>query len=261
MHQQVFRIQAFADLAGVTVRALHHYDRLGLLRPKRTRSGYRMYGTRDLERLEQIVALKFLGLPLKAIKAALNRDGRPLPEVLRAQRRALEASRDRLDRAIAAIAEAEQSLTAGQPLDPAIVKRIITTIDMQDNRDAMRKYHSDEGWAELERRRRSMTPEQQRAAGDGSRRWAALFTDVAAALDEDPAGPNAQALVDRWDALVFEFTRGNAHIAQGVSRAWADRANWPAGMKQVSEPFSDSRIWTFIRKARAAKAHSSERTP
>src|SRR4029079_6078924 len=85
-----YRVRAFADLAGVTVRALHHYDRLALLRPRRTRSGYRLYTLPDLQRLEQIVALKFLGLPLKQIKTVLDRDARSLPAVLQAQRRALE---------------------------------------------------------------------------------------------------------------------------------------------------------------------------
>jgi DNA-binding transcriptional MerR regulator len=51
----VYQVQEFARLAGVTVRALHHYDQLGLLRPKRTRSGYRRYSLSDLGRLEQIV--------------------------------------------------------------------------------------------------------------------------------------------------------------------------------------------------------------
>jgi MerR family transcriptional regulator, thiopeptide resistance regulator len=45
-------------LAGVSVRALHHYDRLGLLKPRRTEARYRLYCNRDLERLEQIVALR-----------------------------------------------------------------------------------------------------------------------------------------------------------------------------------------------------------
>ena len=50
-------IREFAQLAGVTVRALHHYDRLGLLQPRRTQQRYRAYGSKDLEILEQIVAL------------------------------------------------------------------------------------------------------------------------------------------------------------------------------------------------------------
>ena len=59
-----YKIHEFAKLAGVTVKALHHYDRLELLQPGRTEAGYRVYCDRDLETLEQIVALKFLGIPL-----------------------------------------------------------------------------------------------------------------------------------------------------------------------------------------------------
>src|SRR6185436_17069989 len=110
----VYRVQAFAEVAGVTVRALHHYDRLALLRPRRTRAGYRVYSARDLERLEQIVALKFLGFPLKQIKSVLDHDSRPLGDVLRAQRRALEEKRRRLDRAIGVIADAERSIQPGR---------------------------------------------------------------------------------------------------------------------------------------------------
>src|SRR5215831_4224521 len=90
---ETYRIRAFAELTGVTVRALHHYDRLGLLRPRRTASGYRLYGTRELERLEQIVALKFIGISLKQIKAMLGRDALGLPDALRMQRAVLEQKR------------------------------------------------------------------------------------------------------------------------------------------------------------------------
>jgi DNA-binding transcriptional MerR regulator len=69
-----YRIQEFARLAGVTVRALHHYDRLGLLKPlRRARSGYCLYRDSDLARLEQIVVLKFVGLPLADIGRLINR--------------------------------------------------------------------------------------------------------------------------------------------------------------------------------------------
>ena len=71
-------------MAGVAVRALHHYDRLGLLRAGRSGAGYRVYREGDLERLEQIVALKFLGLPLQQIRELPDRDGRDLRAALRA---------------------------------------------------------------------------------------------------------------------------------------------------------------------------------
>src|SRR5580698_9818014 len=129
----MFRAKQFADLAGVTVRALHHYDRLGLLRPRRTEAGYRLYRESDLERLEQIVALKFVGLPLKRIKTLLDRDNLELAEALPRQRLVLEEKRKLIDRAIHAIQDAERSLATGKRPDAAILKKIIEVIEMQDN--------------------------------------------------------------------------------------------------------------------------------
>ena len=91
------RVREFAALAGVTVRALHHYDRLGLLRPRRASSGYRLYGNAELERLEQIVALKFIGVPLRQIKAMLDRNSAGLADALRMQRTVLEEKQKLLE--------------------------------------------------------------------------------------------------------------------------------------------------------------------
>lgn len=249
----VYRVQEFAEAAGVTVRALHHYDRLALLRPRRSGAGYRLYSGRDLERLEQIVALKFLGLPLKQIKRILDRDSRPLTDVLRAQRRALEEKRRRLDRAIGAIRDAEAAVVSGVPADAAVIKRIIEVIEMQDNQEFFRKYYTDEAWAALEERRQAMGPELQKVAEEGTRKWMVLFNDITAGLGSDPASPSAQALVDRWDALIGEFSGGNPQIEQGVGKLWADRQHWPVDMTQQSEPFMDPRVWEFIRNARATR--------
>jgi len=84
----MYRAHQFAELAGITVRTLHHYDRLGLLKPKRrTAAGYRLYEDRDLERLEQVVALKYLGMSLRQILSLLNGGPLGLQEALRMQRR------------------------------------------------------------------------------------------------------------------------------------------------------------------------------
>lgn len=252
---KAYRVQEFAEAAGVTVRALHHYDRLALLKPRRNTSGYRLYTQRELERLEQIVALKFLGLPLKQIKRVLDRDSRALPDVLRAQRRALEAKRHRLDRAIDAIRDAERAIGAGGPGDEGVIKRIIEVIEMQDNADFFRKYYTDEAWAALEERRRSMGDELKARAEEGTRKWMALFRDIQAALERhlDPASTEARALADRWQALIDEFTGGNPQIAQGVGNVWKDQSNWPADMKEQSAPFMDRRVWEFIGRVQRAR--------
>ena len=146
---RLYHVQEFASLAGVTVRALHHYDRLGLLRPRRTDSGYRLYRLMDLERLEQIVALKFLGIPLKQIKTLLDRDGLEISEALRSQRRVLEAKRRLMDRAINAIRDAEKAIHPGKRADAAVLKKIIEVIEMQNNTDWMKKYSTGETWAKI----------------------------------------------------------------------------------------------------------------
>jgi DNA-binding transcriptional MerR regulator len=243
-----YRVREFAELAGVTVRALHHYDRLAVLRPRRTGSGYRLYSLRDLERLEQIVALKFLGLPLKEIKALLDREARRLPEVLRSQRLALEEKRHSLEQAIQAIRDAELAIASGKPAGMQVLAKIIEVIEMQESNEFMNKYYSEEAQAKLAGKRKEWTPELQ---AEATRAWTELFRDVEAALAEDPKSEKAQALAARWKKLVEGFTGGDPEISRGLGQVWADRQNWTPSMKEQSAPFTNPKVWEFIRKASA----------
>ncbi len=242
---KVYKIHEFAQMAGVTVRALHHYDRLGVLRPQRTQAGYRVYCERDLEQLEKIVALKFLGLPLKQIKLLLEQDGRGLAEVLRAQRMALEEKRRRLEQAISAIREAEDSVTSSSQADAAALRKIIEVIEMQNDTDFLKKYYSEEAWNKLAGRRTEWTPELQEQT---TRAWSDLFRDVEAALGEDPASEKAQALGVRWKKLIEAFTGGDKGIASGAGKVWADRQNLPAANQQQMAPFNNQQVWEFMAK-------------
>src|SRR5688572_11313490 len=165
---RTYRTTAFAALASVTPRALRHYDRLGLLKPRRSPAGYRLYTERDLETLEEIVALKFIGVPLKDIDA---------------------------------IAAAEASLRAGATLDAQLIKRLIEVMHMdQDREDTVATYTA------LLRAKAaclSSLSAEQRAAM--RQQWTTLIDDVRKALGEDPASPQAQALLDRWIALLQEL--------------------------------------------------------
>ena len=235
-------VQEFGKLAGVTVRALHHYDRLGLLRPRRTEAGYRVYCARDLERLEQIVALKFLGIPLKQIKA-MERAELELPDALRMQRTVLEEKRKLLDRAILAIKAAERSIAPGRPADSALLTKIIEVIEMQNDNSWTEKYYSPEARAKIDERKKEWTPELQAQV---SKQWTELFADVEAALDEDPASEKAQALAARWKALVAGFTGGDPEIGKGLNKLYADRPNWPAAAKEQMASFGNPKVWEFM---------------
>ena len=99
-----------AALAGVTVRTLHHYDRIGLLSPSgRTAAGYRQYSPADLDRLHQVLLYRELGFPLEEVATLLD-DPAADPEAhLRRQHRLL---RDRLDRTSAMVAAVEKEMEA-----------------------------------------------------------------------------------------------------------------------------------------------------
>src|SRR5215469_2564535 len=122
-----YQVHEFAALAEVRAKALRHYDRLRLLKPSRTVAGYRVYAESDLHRLEQIVALKFLGLPLKQIKRLLDR-GAPLSKTLLGQRTMLEEKRQLLDCATNAIQDVDRVIATGRRPDAAILKRLIEVI-------------------------------------------------------------------------------------------------------------------------------------
>jgi DNA-binding transcriptional MerR regulator len=233
-----YKVHEFAELAGVTVKALHLYDRLGLLRARRTDAGYRLYGEHDLERLEQIVALKFLGLPLKRIKALLDPADLELRDALRMQRGVLEEKQKLLARAIQAIKAAESAIEPGKPADPAVLKRIIEVMDMQESIDEMKRYYGKEAWL-----KRRPYYEQWPSA-----EWRELFRDVEAALGEDPASERAEALATRWMKLEESETGGDADVRFGKFRAWNDRRYWPPALLRRFREFNVDRVWEFMCK-------------
>src|SRR3954452_23599180 len=187
-----YKTQQFASLTGVSVRALHHYDRLGLLRPRRSPAGYRIYTDGQVAVVEQIVALKFIGLPLSDIKGVLRRGPADLVTILEAQRRILEEKRRLLDLAITAIHEA-QTVAASQP-NIAALRSIIEVIEMQNRSTDWTKKYDTLLTAKIERLR-TMSPETRAALGQ---QWGDLLKAVEAAVDEDPASPVAQELGGRW---------------------------------------------------------------
>lgn len=222
-----YRIGEFAKLAGVTVRALHHYDRIGLLKPQRGSSGSRLYRLADLERLVQIAALKFLGIPLREIKLLLKHGPLTLTDSLHMQREALTEKRSLIDRALVAIEAADKVIRSGQTTDASILRRIIEVIDMQPQENFMRKYYTEQAWID----RAQLRDQWEHAPGDAREKWhqtsKQLFTEIEAALDLDPASEAAQALTKRWLQLVDRGSGGNAGVRAGSIEAWKDRHNWP----------------------------------
>jgi DNA-binding transcriptional MerR regulator len=231
-----YRVHEFAELSGVTVKALHHYDRLGLLKPARTHTGYRVYTAAHLARLEQVLALKALGMPLKDIRAILDRDPLPLRATFRQQREVLESRRQALDRAIDALARAEEAIERDVTMETQILQQVIRAMNTQDV-EAMRQYYTDEAW------------EQWKQYYDDwpSPEWRDLYREIGATLEIDPAGERAQALADRYMTMAKRSPAGA--IRTGLVRAWIDREHWPPSLKRRLVEFDVERVTEFVNEA------------
>jgi DNA-binding transcriptional MerR regulator len=243
-----YQASEFARLAGVTVRTLHHYDRLGLLRPSgRTQAGYRLYAESDFARLQQIVTLKFIGLSLTQIKTLLEKEAFDLPKMLRLQREVLAEKRQHLDRAVWAIENAEQVLASNTEPNWEAFAKIVEVINMSTPMEWTKKYYSEAAQEEIEARAKEWTPELQDQV---SARWNQLFKEIeeAAASGENPASEKSQTFAARWNELVSGFTGGNPEIAKGLNKLYADEANLPATFKR---PWSDA-VDDFMSRVRAA---------
>jgi DNA-binding transcriptional MerR regulator len=242
--ERLYRASEFARAAGVTVRALHHYDRLGLLKPaRRTSAGYRLYGERDFARLQQIVTLKFVGFSLKQIKDVLARDSRDLATTLRLQRMILQEKGRQVASAVRAVEEAERLISEGaEPTREAFAK-IIEVIEMQNNTDWSKKFYSEEAQAKIAERQRTIPRE---VVEQGQRDWAALITEVEAAVREgvEPTSERARSLAARWQELLRAFTGGDAEIQKGLNRMHTD----PEWVAKFPRPYSDEAA-AFIHQA------------
>jgi DNA-binding transcriptional MerR regulator len=241
----------FAMRAGVTVRTLHVYDRLGLLRPAdRTGSGYRLYGEAELERLEQILALRFVGFSLERIKELLEGPPWPLIAALRMQREIVAQQKRRLESAIAAIDEAERILNADGSADRwKTLRNVIEVLKMENDWSWTEKYYSDEQRAKLAELHKETSKE---TIEQGQRDWTVLIADVerAAAEGVKPESDSAQSLARRWSDLVAQFTKRDPEIKSALNRMWTDQTNWP---KDFKRPWSDAAD-EFIKKAMNCRA-------
>ncbi|SOE00142.1 MerR family transcriptional regulator [Blastococcus haudaquaticus] len=148
-----------AALAGVTVRTLHHYDRIGLLSPSgRTATGYRQYSPSDLDRLHQVLLYRELGFPLEEVATLLD-DPAADPEAhLRRQHRLL---RDRLDRTSAMVAAVEKEMEArsmGMSLTPEERFEVFGDwLPEEYAAEAEEKWGDTAAWAQSQQRTRAMT--------------------------------------------------------------------------------------------------------
>lgn len=98
-----YTVHELAELSGCTVRALHHYDELGLVRPRREANGYRRYGPAEVDRLQQVLLYRACGMPLADVKRLLDGSSFDARAALEEHLRNLRRQRERIDGLMASV--------------------------------------------------------------------------------------------------------------------------------------------------------------
>jgi DNA-binding transcriptional MerR regulator len=214
MGSAVWKVGELARRTGLTVRALHHYDEIGLLVPSHhTDSGHRLYTPRDVERLQRILSLRQLGCGLDQIRAYLASPDFS-PKAL------IESQIAQIDERIEGMQALRNRLQRlGQWISASAEVGVEEFLELIEEMNMIEKYYTPEQLEQLKARGEAIGPERIRAV---EAEWPVLMAEVQGEIDKgtDPTEPRVQNLARRWMGLVEEFTGGDPGITQSVKRMY-----------------------------------------
>ncbi|MBV9884743.1 MAG: MerR family transcriptional regulator [Sphingomonadaceae bacterium] len=248
----VLDIREVVRRTGLTARALRFYEARGLVRPLRTHNGRRLYGAGELERINQIVALKRAGLTLAQIQRLTARRPLDLGRLIAAQLEALSARAAEIEEAKSLLLAVKSRIDRGEPVDAAtfcsLIRQGESVMDHENWKRVTDRYFSEEEkahWAE----RMAEVPAGFDQEGY-SRQWAELALRIETALPLDPAGAEAQAFYDEWQQLLAPFKAvATSEMIAGATNFYNRMDEWQSEQKP---PFSMS-VWQFIQAAGTAR--------
>lgn len=196
----LLKVGELAARTGLTVRTLHHYDTIGLLRPSaRTDAGYRLYSRSDVARLHGIQALQQFGLPLSDIGSMLDGDGAALPDIIARQIQVLDQELAKAAELRASLGLLQERLSTG---DQPEVSDWLGTLTLMS---AYSKYFSP---AE----QKTIFTNWDRIAD----KWPPLLAEVRSAMERGvpPDSLELQPLAHRWMTLMLHWMDGDFDLLE-----------------------------------------------
>lgn len=217
----VWKVGEIAAKTGLSVRTLHYYEEVGLLIPSsRNTAGHRLYGQAALSRLLHIVTLRQLGLSLVEIRQGLDCSAVGLRDVLTQRVASLEREiaeghrlRERLLRMTSMLAE------------PSLPSSF-DALELLEMMVMFEKYYTPEQGEALEQRRESLGTE---GMAEAEAAWQAIFAETKAVMNKGlpSTAPEMTEIRARAQALVAQFTGGDAEIHASLGKMWQEEAELP----------------------------------
>lgn len=215
-----YTVKVVADMAGISVRTLHHYDQIGLLKPaSASAAGYRLYSEADLERLQQILFFRELGFTLREIKRIVDSPGFDRRQALAAHRELLEEKRRRLDRLIACVDRSIDALERRVSMEGKMMFDGFDEKKLAEYREEARAR-----WGEVVDESYRRTDKYTEAD------WAAIGAEsdeinraMAAMMDREPTDPEVQRWIGQWFRLINDrFYECTPEVFRGLGDLYVD---------------------------------------
>ncbi len=222
-----YTIAQLAKLAGVSVRTLHHYDRIGLLRPSRSATnGYRTYGDAELLVLQQILFFRELEFPLGDIKRIVTAPGFDMAAALTDQRRLLELKRKRLAGLMRTIDTTLKKLNHKKSMEDKDLYGTFSKEEMDAyTKEAKERWGHTDAWKQSQERTKHWTKaDYKRIAEEGAK----FMQVVVSHMHEDPASPAVQELMDQHYNALRTFYEPNLTMYRGLADMYVADARFKA---------------------------------
>ena len=242
---EALQVGELARRTGLTVRTLHHYDEIGLLKPSlHTEVGYRLYTAADVARLQQVLSLRSLGFSLEEVRDCLTRpDFAPL-EAIRLHLAKLRGQIELEQKLCGRLEVLAARLSAAGEVSADEFLRTIEEMTMLET--LSKKYFTPEQMQKIQEKRDEAGREHLER---GQEEWAELIALIRAEMDQgtDVSDPKVQSLARRWQDLVERSSLGDPAIRDAMKRLWEEQGDKLAA--QFGEKYDSRPIWGYITKA------------
>lgn len=243
-----YTVQKLGNLAGVSARTLRYYDEIGLLKPaKINKSGYRIYGRKEVDRLQQILFYRELGVGLQEIRAIIDSPGFNRVKALRQHLKSLLAKKMQIERLIfnventIAAVEGRSSMSDGEKFE-GFKQKLVEDNEKEFGKEA-RKVYGDPAVERSKQAFKNMTKEQYDRLADLDKQ---VKETLAQAFKEgDPAGELAQRTAElhrKWITMCWDSYSSDAHagLAQMYVADERFRAYYDQGQPGMAEFLRDA---------------------
>ena len=237
-----YTVKQLSDLAGVSIRTLHYYDEMGLLKPAAVgANGYRYYGDDSLLQLQQILFYRELGFELGRIKEIITRPDFELEAALESHRRSLQGRVERLNRLIQTVDDTILHLKGKKTMSK---RQLFETFSDEEQakyeQEAEQMYDPATVKASQKKWKQYTVEDKQRIGEEGNQ----IYADLIEAMPRGAASAEVQAIVGRWRKHMDYFWTPNLDQLNGLADLYNDDPRFKANYDKV-----DPRLAVFMREA------------